>query len=309
MQKYKVFLISGGTGFIGSKLVGFLLNSNFKVYVLTRSNKKSEIENLTYIQWDPETKFIGQSISEPDICVIHLAGASVAGKRWSEDYKQEILTSRTQGTSFLWELINNKTFTASYFIGASATGYYGDNLDGQAFVESDAPATDFLATTCVAWEKAVKESNINNIPTCIFRIGMVLGAGGGAVPSFMQTFPLTGIPGSGKQHYPWVHIEDVISAFNFAVKNNLNDTYNLVSPQHATARSIITNLAKATGKFFIALASPEFVIKIVLGKFSTEVLKNVIVSSKKLENIGFQFQFANLEKACNQIIAEIKKTS
>ncbi len=307
MQKYSVFLISGGTGFIGSQIVNELLAAKHKVYVLTRQSITSNNPLLQYIQWNPAQGTIAKTIAESDVCVIHLAGANVAGKRWSAAYLKEILDSRTQSTAYLWQLINNKSIKAGCFVGASATGYYGDNPQGRPFVETDKAENDFLGQTCVAWEQAVQKHKQANIATCIYRLGMVLGAGGGAVPQFIRTLPIAGIPGNGRQYYPWVHITDVVNAILFAANNELIGTYNLVSPQHETARSIITNLAKASKKFYIAIPSPAFVIKLILGKFSIEVLKDVRVSSDKLLNAGFVFRYDNIQKACEQIMATYKK--
>ncbi len=308
MQKYDVFVISGGTGFIGSHLVRNLLAQGKKVYILTRSSKKSSDDNLVYLRWDIENKFFEAKILEQNVCVIHLAGASVAGGRWTNAYLDQIVKSRTQGTKFLWDLINNGSIPASYFIGASATGYYGESKNEKAFVETDVPANDFLGKTCVAWEQAVVDNNSKKIPSSLFRLGMVLGLEGGAVPQFIRTLPLgiAGIPGSGKQIYPWIHVEDVVEAMLQVAAENITGTYNLVSPEPASARQIITALAKARGGFFIAIPSPSIIIKLLLGKFSTEVLKSVLVSSAKLQS-RYTFRYANLDNACKEIMQ--KKTT
>jgi uncharacterized protein len=305
---YKVFAITGGTGFIGKRLTSYLLNQGYKVYVLTRKAQNATTPNLEYIEWNPSTKTIAKTINEQQICVVHLAGAGVADKRWNVKRKQEIKNSRVDSTSFLYELMASKKIDAAQVISASAIGYYAPNT--AVLNENDAAGNDYLATTCIAWEAAIQKIRNLKIPVSILRIGIVLGVGGGAIAEFIKPirFGIAGIPGNGKQLYSCVHIDDIIGMIMHCGTHQLDDVYNAVAPEISTCRNVITTLAQQYCNWFIALPSPSFFIKILLGEMSTEILKSASISGEKIIKTGYQFLHPTIESCMKQIVSEIKKT-
>ncbi len=304
---YNVFVISGGTGFIGSRLTTYLLANNKKVFILSRQKKESNNPNLQYIQWNPAKLFIEKNIDAENVCVIHLAGAGVAEKKWSADRKKEIIESRTQSSAFLRQLIAAQNIKAAKIISASAIGIYA--ASNTFITEDSAQGTDYLATTCIAWEASVAAMKDLHIPICIFRIGLVMGANGGAIKEFIKTmrFHIAGIPGNGKQLYSWIHIDDMIGLLMHAANTPLQGVYNAVSPQVVSCKTLITSLAKAYCKWYLALPSPSFAIQLLLGEMSTEVLKSASISSKKIQDTAYTFTYPTIDSAMQQIANDYKK--
>jgi uncharacterized protein len=304
---YNVFVISGGTGFIGSRLSHQLINAGKKVYILTRHAKESNNPNLQYLVWDPAAKTYHGTVAEDNVCVVHLAGAGVADKRWNDARKKEILESRTQSTSFLHQLIKDKKIRAAQIVSASAIGIYASS--NQLVAEADAKGSDYLANTCIAWENAINAMQDLQIPITILRIGLVMGAGGGAIKEFVKSmqFHIAGIPGSGKQMYSWIHVDDLVGIILHAANAGWSDTFNAVSPQVVSCSTLIKSLAKHYCGWFLAAPAPSFVIKLMLGEMSTEVLKSASISNAKLLKAGFLFQYDDINKAMQQIAEELKK--
>jgi uncharacterized protein len=302
-----IFVITGGTGFIGQHFVKQVIDQGSKVYILSRKKIKSTVDQIQYIQWDPSKNFLEKNIEESNVCVVHLAGANVAGKRWNEKAKKELLDSRTQSTDFLYRLLQEKKIKAAQIVSASAIGYYAAN--SIALQETDAAGSDFLSSICVAWEKSVTSLRNLHIPVAILRIGIVMGKGGGAAAEFMKTikFGIAGLPAGGQQIYSWIHVQDVCNMILHCEKNKLNDVYNAVSPQPTTCKQLVQHLASAYSSWHICVPVPGFVIKILLGEMSTEVLKSAMVSSKKIQETSFNFQYPTYPEAMIQIAKAYKK--
>lgn len=306
---YDTYVIAGGSGFLGQRITKQLLAAGKKVYILSRQPSKKIDTQLEYIQWDTTQKSMNGSIQEKNLAVILLAGAGVAEKRWTSKRKEEILSSRIDSTEALLQLIQNGALDAKYIAFASAIGYYGANKD--VCLENTMAGDDFLANTCVAWEMASHGAAKLNIPYSIHRIGIILGAGGGAAAEFAKTakFHLAGIPGNGKQLYSWIHIDDVAAQFIYATEKQLEGIYNATSPKITTVKNIICSLTKEIAGWYIPAFAPTFVLKLMLGEMSIEVLKSASVSSQKIINLGFKHSYADIESATKQIATEIKMPS
>ena len=302
-------LISGGTGLVGSRLTELLLAKNYKVIVLSRNaNTISTNPMLTYAAWNIEQQTIDATAIEQADFIVHLAGAGVADKRWSDERKVEILNSRTMSSALLVKALQENKHNVKAVVGASAIGWYGadpaTHING--FEENDNAALDFLGSICQQWEASIEAVTTLNIRLVKLRTGIVLSPKGGALKEFLNPIKMgiAAILGNGKQMVSWIHIDDLCKQFIYAIENtNLQGSYNAVAPNPVTNKQLTLAIAKKVrGKFFIPIHVPAFVLKIMLGEMSIEVLKSTTVSAKKIEATGFKFSYPTIEPAMNDLL-------
>ena len=296
-------LITGGTGLVGKALAQRLLSKGYKVCVLSRSKHSTDNENLRFAKWDVEKGIIDKDAVTNSDHVIHLAGAGVVEKKWTKKYKEEIIKSRTESSKLLADVINNNPNNIKSVVSASAIGWYGPDKGNGAFVETDPSSNDFLGTTCKLWEESIEQ--IKNKPVSKLRCGIVLSKKGGALKEFVKPINLgiAAILGSGKQVVSWIHIDDLCRMYIFAMENKLTGSYNAVAPHPVTNRFLVLELArKIKGKFYSTFNVPKFILKIMMGERSTEVLKSTTVSCNKIKEANFNFSFPTLESALPSLI-------
>lgn len=296
-------LITGGTGLVGKALAQRLLSKGYAVCILSRSKHSTDNENLQYAIWDVEKGVIDKEAVINSDYIIHLAGAGVVEKKWTKKYKEEILNSRTDSSRLLADVINNNSNNIKSIVSASAIGWYGADKGNAAFVETDPPSNDFLGTTCKLWEESIEQ--IKNKPVSKLRCGIVLSKKGGALKEFLKPIHLgiAAILGSGKQVVSWIHIDDLCRMYIYAMENKLSGSYNAVAPHPVTNRFMVIELAKKIkGKFYSTFNVPKFVLKIMMGERSIEVLKSTTVSCDKIKGANFNFSFPTLESALPSLI-------
>ena len=303
-------LVTGGTGMIGKALTQALIERGYHVIILTRhANDKPKTVNdkLSYAEWDIEKKTIDKNAIAKADYIIHLAGANFADKRWNEKVKKEIISSRVESGKLIIESLKTITNNVKTVISASGISWYGadDKNGSKTFTEKDPPANDFMAETCKQWEAAIEPASFLGKRLIKFRIGPVLSTDGGAYVEFKNPmrFGLAGIIGSGKQVISWIHIDDLVRAILFAMENvEMKGVYNAVAPNPSSNKELILKIAeKYRGTAFIALHAPSFALKIVFGEMINEILKSTTVSSAKLQQAGFIFQYPDLESAILQL--------
>ncbi len=295
-------LITGATGLIGSKLAKRLYDLGFKVYSVSRDVKKSEIKfkiPIKHISYD-EDKF--KNIIDNNTIIINLAGASIAGNKWTEEYKKEIYDSRILTTRKLVDILNNYELKPELFINASAIGIYGNTFD--KIIDENTPVGEgFLAQVTFDWENELTKLK-NNIRKVYARIGIVLDLEGGALAKMLLPYKLFigGPLGTGKQWMSWIHIDDLIELFVFIIqKNNINGAINLTAPNPVTMIEFSKTIGKILRRpsFFKV---PEFILKIILGESSAMILNsNRVIPKKAIEN-GYNFEYDNLEKALTNLL-------
>lgn len=294
----KNILITGGSGLIGKNITQLLESEGHAVAWLSRNPKKYAQKSFS---WDIEKKSIDHAAIEWADGIIHLAGEGVAEKRWTPDRKIAILESRTHSTSLLHEAIQDASKKPEFFISASAVGFYGFDTEDKLVDENTKPGTDFLAQVVIAWENEVKKIADLGLRTVLLRIGIVLDKDGGALKEMMKP-PIAAPLGSGNQWMSWIAIDDLVRMFSFAVNDKrLSGSYNAVGPNPATNAELTKAAAKHAGKTYIGLGVPGFGLKLILGEMAMMVLGGNKVSSKKIQEAGFEFTYPKLDGAMKEI--------
>jgi uncharacterized protein len=311
MNPGSTILITGGTGLLGNALTDALLQRGFSVIILTRNpgEQKSNHPQLFYAGWNVPEKIIDKDALTKADYIIHLAGASLAEKRWTKKRKQEIISSRVDSGRLISESLKYKPNKVKGVISASAIGYYGSDslIPGglQKFEESDPVANNFLGNTCRQWEAAIDSVSDLDKRLVKLRIGIVLSNEGGALKEFKRPikFGIATILGSGNQVISWIHIDDLLRIFLFMLDNeNISGTFNAVAPNPVTNKELILQIAEMErGKNFIPVHVPAFILKLVLGEISNEVLNSSTVSAEKISKTGFIFQYPTIDTAIRQL--------
>jgi uncharacterized protein len=305
-------LITGGTGLVGGALSRLLLGKGYKVIILSRSKAESNAKsitqsNLSFAHWDIKKQEIDIAALQAADYIIHLAGAGVMDKKWTAAYKKEIVSSRAESAKLIVNSLKNNTNKVKAVISASAIGWYntGENVHTE-----EEPADDsFLGETCKLWEESMEPVTQLNKRLVKLRIGIVLSKDGGALKEFMNPlrFGIAAILGNGKQIISWIHIDDLCNLFLFAIENEqLNGVYNAVAPKPVNNKTLTITLAKKMkGKFYLPVHVPTFILQLMLGGRSIEILKSSAVSCKKIQDAGFDFQFKTIEAALENVIKKI----
>lgn len=302
-------LISGGTGMVGRQLTKHLLKKGYQVIILTRKIPflKDANPNISYALWNVADQTIDSEAVQKASCLIHLAGAGVVDKKWTKVYKDEIANSRTQSSALIIKALSNHTHSIKTIISASAIGWYGEDPSPNAkgFVEIDLAAKGFLGETCKKWEQSIEPVEKIGIRLVKLRIGIVLSNDGGALAEFKKPiqFGVAGILGTGNQMISWIHIDDLCRLFIEGIENEqLAGTYNAVAPLPVSNKELTIELAhQIKGKFYIPLHVPEFILKIMMGERSIEILKSTTVNCEKIKKTGFTFLYPSIEAALHQL--------
>jgi uncharacterized protein (TIGR01777 family) len=306
-------LITGGTGLVGTAVKALLERKGYEVVLLTRS--KTPIKGQAH--WDINTETIDSAAIAAADYIIHLAGAGVADKRWSIARKQEILDSRTKSSALLVKALQETPNKVKAVISASAIGWYGPDqndthkkdLASQGFLETDPSYPDFLGTTCAAWEASIAPvtANTNGLQkrlVCL-RTGIVLSKNGGALKEFLKPLAvrMAAVLGNGKQMISWIDVRDLAKMFVYALENeNIIGSYNAVAPVPVSNKTLTQTLAQVLyGRFYITTYVPSFVLKIMLGEMSIEVLKSTTVSAQKIQDAGFVFDYPEISKSLSTL--------
>jgi uncharacterized protein (TIGR01777 family) len=294
--------ISGGTGFVGSRLLAQLLPAGARVHLLTRRLRPGFPDGVTPHLWDHlREPAPPESLAGSD-AVIHLMGEPVA-QRWSPEIKRRIRESRTVSTRNLVDAIAAAETKPSLLISASAIGFYGSR--GEEWLDEDSAAgTGFLAELSQEWEaEAMRAAEFGTRVLCL-RIGIVLGTEGGALARMLPPFKLgVGGPlGTGEQWMSWIHVDDLVGMMLFALRYpHIQGVWNAVSPNPATNLEFTRTLARIL-KRPAFLPVPEFGLKLLFGEGTQALLSSQRVKPKNAEAAGFRFQHAGLHAALRQLL-------
>jgi len=310
-----IVLISGGTGMIGNCLSQHLVERCYEVIILVRDkNKSSQNPNIFYSYWNVEKNIIDSEIVRKSDHIIHLAGVGVMDKKWTEAYKNVILSSRTKSAELIISCLKDHVHHVRSFVSASAIGWYGEDdkklKNKKGFTETDLAADDFLGKTTLLWEASADPVVFLGIRLIKLRTGIVLSNDGGVLKEYKMPlrFGIAPILGNGKQTISWIHIDDLCRMYCEAIENiYLNGSYNAVAPHPVPQKTLILSLAeKLRNNFFTAVHIPSFLLKLRFGKRSIEILKSATVSSKKITSAGFTFLYPTIDVAFNELVKHKK---
>ena len=297
-------LITGATGLVGQELVSLLLQNGHTVHYLSTSNNKL-VTNSNYkgFYWNPKTTEIDtDSLADVEV-VVHLAGASVA-KKWTKSYKDEIIDSRVLSTKLLFQTLQNTPNQVKQIVSASAIGIYPDSLTN-IYHESDLDIdVSFLGNVVKLWENEVNQFEKLQLIVSKIRIGIVLAKNGGALQEMVKPiqYGVGAAFGSGQQYQSWIHIQDLVAIFYHVIENKLPGIYNGVSPYPVTNTELTKSIAKTLNKPFFLPNIPRFVMQLILGEMHQILFSSQHVSCRKLLDENFQFKFASLDKALNDLL-------
>ena len=291
-------LVTGASGLIGSALVPALRAKGHDVTTAVRRSPRSADE----VQWDPRTSTLSPDAINGLDAVIHLAGAGIGDKRWTDAYKREILDSRTKSTALLAQTISSVATPPSVFLSGSAIGIYGAQSD-QELNEQSAHGSGFLADVCEEWEAAAVTSSATRVVT--LRTGIVLSPRGGALKKQLPLFKLGlgGRFGNGRQWQSWISIDDEVRAIIHLLTSQLSGPVNLTAPTPVTNTDFTRTLAKVLGRPAL-LPIPSFGPKALLGSELADALlftgQRVVPTA--LLNDGFTFEHPTLESALRALL-------
>ncbi|MES2748257.1 MAG: TIGR01777 family oxidoreductase [Bacteroidota bacterium] len=296
-------LITGATGLIGEALTSLLIEKGHSVnYLTTDTNKIVSKPNSYGYFWNPSEGKIDENCLINVDAIIHLAGASIA-KRWTTSYKNEIVESRILSAELLYKTLKKYPHQVKQIISASAIGIYPES-ESLSYDESTTEKdTGFLGNVVSKWEESVDKFQQLQLKVCKIRTGVVLAKNGGALPEMAKPIKmyLGANMGNGKQIQSWIHINDLVQLYYFALQNELEGVFNAVAPNPVSNAELTKAIAKKLHKPLFLPSIPEFVMHFILGEMASLVFSSKNVSAKKVIKTGFQFQFPTLETALADI--------
>lgn len=286
--------VTGASGFLGQALVPRLRAGGHDVVRFVRGAATAPDGR----SWDPASRALDPAALADVDAVVHLAGAGVADKRWSDARKKVVLDSRVDGTTAVATAVAASERTR-VLLSASAVGWYGDT--GDRLTDETGPTGEgFLAEVCRQWEAATAPAEASGARVVHLRTGIVLGPDGGALAPQVKVFKaFLGAPlGDGKQWVPWISLHDEIEAIVHCLDTDVSGPVNLVAPQPVTNRTFTTALGRAVHRPTLPVPVPGFVLRTVLGDFADEgVLAGQRLAPAVLERTGFSFRHRDVDSA------------
>jgi uncharacterized protein (TIGR01777 family) len=296
-------LISGSTGLVGSAVVDHLGHQGHAITRLVRAGTKIRgegrgVRELPQVPWNPQSGILNSRAADLD-AVVHLAGASIAGRRWTPAWKRELRDSRVTATRNLIASLRQLHRPPQIFIAASAIGYYGNRGD-EELTESSAPGNDFLAQLTTDWEAESARASEFGARVVILRFGIILARQGGALPRIALPFRLGvgGKIGSGSQWMSWIALDDIVAIVAFALEENLlSGPANAVSPNPVRNAEFSSSLGRVLHRPAI-FPTPAFALRMALGEMADALLlAGQKVYPQKLQSLGYRFLYTDLESA------------
>jgi len=286
----KRILIAGGSGFVGEHLRRLFVSHYYEVFILSTQKQLTSQQHVLY--WSPYKKEIDLRGIDSFDAIVNLAGAGVADRLWTQKRRDELLNSRVESTLFLKELITQGKLKTDFLVQASAIGIYGDR--GHERLDETAHQGDgFLAKLTSHWEAATQGLPI---PLSIVRIGVVFHPSQGAFPKLVMglKFRFMVIFSHGRQYISWIDVQDLSELIYFLIQRKETGVFNAVSPQPMQYIYLLKRFNSKFGGLSIPFVIPAMVLRWLIGDLSEIFIFSQKVCSRKIENLGFQFQVRNL---------------
>lgn len=287
-------LISGGSGYLGKKISKILKQGGHTVRILTRNVKGRH----DHYFWDPENGKIDISAIQGINAIVHLAGAGIADKRWSSEYKKVLESSRVDTALFLKNVLEKEGIRPDHVISAAAVGYYG-NRGKELLPESAPPGADYLSQLCVKWENAAKALGDQSEHLTILRLGVIMGRDSSFVKRITPfvKWHVGAALGNGNQIVPWIHSSDVVRLIALILNGKIPpDTYNVASPDKKTNKEIMKMFAKSINRRILLPPVPGFVLDLLYGEMKIALLESENIDVNKLIKAGFEYEFPTLQE-------------
>lgn len=292
------YLITGGTGFIGQALCQRLLEEGHRISVLTRDYARArrrlggEVELLRELQELAANEHI-------DI-IVNLAGAPIADRRWSASRKAKLVESRVEVTRQIHQLVQRLEHRPDCLISASAVGFYGAS-DAEPLTEQSPANNEFSHELCKRWEEEARKVEAAGVRTCIIRLGIVLGPGGGMLQKLLTPFRLGlgGRLGSGKQMMSWVHRDDVVEVIcRLSEDASLEGVFNLTAPTPVSNAGFTQALAGVLRRPAV-LPLPAWFVRLVFGEMGDRLLLHgqCVIPARLQEEVGYDFRYREIRDA------------
>ncbi len=300
-------IITGGTGFIGKALSGYLSEAGYEVIALSRKAKTVDKilgEKVTLAEWDGITAKGWIDYAEGSFAIVNLAGENIAGGRWTASRKGKILGSRLNAGKAVVEAVKETKVKPKVVIQSSGIGYYGA-LSEEIVDENFPLGTGFLPEVAQRWENSTKEVGSLGVRHIVIRTGVVLGKDGGALPRLITPFKffLGGHPGDGEQYFSWICLQDEIRAIRFLLeKEDLSGAFNLAAPGSLKMKDFCSVLGRVMRRpSWFPL--PGFFLHLIYGQMAEEtILTGQRVVPKRLREAGFEFLYSEVEPTLQEIL-------
>lgn len=290
--------LTGASGLIGSALVPELRSAGHEVVRLVRRPTRAADE----LRWDPAERRLDPAVLADVDGVIHLAGAGVGDRRWSDKRRSAILDSRVDGTTTIAEALAAAMKSdprPRVLVSASGIHWYGETGDREV-TEADPHGEGFLPDVVVRWEAATAAARDAGVRVALCRTSLVMSRKGGIMGKLLPLFKLGlgGRLGNGRHYWPWISLADETAAMRFLLTHDISGPVNLAAPQQVTNREFTAILGRGLHRPTVA-AVPEFALKLALGsQMAGELtLMGQRVVPKVLLDNGFEFQHPTLESA------------
>jgi uncharacterized protein (TIGR01777 family) len=309
MSEPKRIVVTGATGLIGKALCKRLMERGYAVVIFARDPVKARTTvpgAAEYVAWQPTESGAWAAAIDGAHAVVNLAGPSLAGKRWTAEYKLYVRDTRVIGTRGLVSAMASATTKPHAFVSSSAVGYYGFR-DDTPLDEGASTGSDFLAQLCQAWEQEALKAMAQGIRTVVVRSGIVLDGKEGALPQLMLPFKLFAggpiLPGT--QWMPWIHLEDEIGIIMLALEDErARGPLNATAPTPQRNRDFSKAVGAALGRPSL-MPVPGFALQLMVGEFAESLTTGQRVLPKKAQELGYQFKYPELGPALRAIVGHL----
>ncbi|KGN38900.1 TIGR01777 family oxidoreductase [Knoellia aerolata] len=290
--------VAGSSGLIGGALCRSLRERGDDVVRLVRRPP----EHASEVQWDPSTRHLDPAVLDGVDAVVNVAGVSIGARRWTPEFKAELISSRTDGTTALATAIA-ATGRPIHLVNGTAVGYYGDR-DDEVLTEESEGGSGFLADLVRAWEGATEPARAAGAPVALLRTGIVLAPTGDAIKTLLllTRLGLGGPLGDGRHFWPWITLADEVRAIEHVLDERLEGPINVTGPEPARQRDIVAEMGRQLRRP-TWLPAPTFALRLVVGEMAGDIVASQRALPNRLRDSGFEHHHPTLPDAVRWLLA------